>query len=192
MQPISEPCRIGSAPARIRSLKDWHHMSQLASRPIGRPSPLNLLHRACQRIDDLFLVNVAELGVTPRQYAVMRILAAQKDVSQTDISEATGIDRSTLADIVRRLVGKKLVERKRTKTDARMYAVRLTDSGRRMVTSATAAARNADSGLLSVLNNAEREQFLDMLDRVVEGKSQTGAAKKVRAVTAVSSRKRAA
>ncbi|MFZ1102753.1 MAG: helix-turn-helix domain-containing protein, partial [Hyphomicrobiaceae bacterium] len=39
----------------------------------------------------------------------------------------TGIDRSTLADIVRRLTRKGLLQRCRTNEDARAYAVRLTD-----------------------------------------------------------------
>ena len=167
-------------------------MSQITSRSNARPSPLDLLHRACQRIDDLFLVNVGEQDVTPRQYAVLRILAAQKDVSQTDISDATGIDRSTLADIVRRLVGKKLVERKRTKNDARMYAVRLTDAGRQVLSGATSAARSADNGLLGALSSAEREQFLVMLGRVVEGKGQLTGTKKARALAMQTSRVRAA
>lgn len=147
-------------------------MSQLAARSNARPSPLELLHRACQRVDDLFHVNAGENGVTPRQYAVLRTLATHKDVSQTDISDVTGIDRSTLADIVRRLVGRDLVQRKRTKTDARMYAVRLTDTGRDTLAVAGLAARSADSNLLAVLSGAEREQFLDMLGRVVAGKSR--------------------
>jgi DNA-binding MarR family transcriptional regulator len=157
-------------------------MSKTITRSNLRPSPLALLHRACQRIDDLFQGGAGDDGVTPRQYAVLRILADQTDVSQTDISDATGIDRSTLADIVRRLVGKGLVQRKRTKHDARMYAVRLTDAGRTALTAAGLAARNADSGLLSALNVAEREQFLDLLQRAVEGKGQVSSAKKTFAV----------
>ena len=174
------------------NLKERMLMSQITSRSIPRSSPLELLHRACQRVDDLYLANSSEHGITPRQYAVLRTLAAQKDVSQTDISDATGIDRSTLADIVRRLVVKKLVERKRTQNDARMYAVRLTDAGRRSLSGATAAARTADSSLLGALNASEREQFLDMLGRVVEGKSRGSATKKVRALKATRSPMRAA
>ena len=164
-------------------------MRQSASRS-SRPSPLALLHRACQRVDDLFSATGAEGGVTPRQYAVMRTLASQKDVSQTEISDLTGIDRSTLADIVRRLVGKGLVQRKRTKHDARMYAVRLTDAGREALNAATQAARSADNGLLSALNVTEREQFLDMLERAVEGKASRGKGKAAQ-VSAKTSRVRA-
>lgn len=167
-------------------------MSQQSSRSGNRPSPLNLLHRACQRVDDLFLANPSEHGITPRQYAVLRALATNTDVSQTDISDVSGIDRSTLADIVRRLVGRGLVQRKRTKADARMYAVRLSDAGRNALASAALAARSADSNLLAPLSSIEREQFLAMLDRVVEGKSQLNVAKKHPAVAAKSTRSRAA
>ena len=153
-------------------------MSQLAARSNARPSPLNLMHRACQRIDDLFIANAGKGGVTPRQFAVMRALATQKDVSQTEISEASGIDRSTLADIVRRLVEKGWVQRKRTKEDARMYAVRLTDNGRDILTLAGNAARAADNQLLAVLNSSEREQFVALLARLVEADANASATKK--------------
>ncbi len=52
-------------------------------------------------------------------------VAGNEGLSQTDIVNLTGIDRSTLADIVRRLVKKGLLQRRRTKQDARAAAQRL-------------------------------------------------------------------
>ena len=51
--------------------------------------------------------------------------------TQTDLVEATGIDRSTLADIVRRMEKHKHLTRKRDKVDARAIRVTLTESGKR-------------------------------------------------------------
>jgi hypothetical protein len=44
---------------------------------------------------------------------------------QTDIMQAAGTDRSTTAELVYRLVQKDLLARRRTRRDARRYAVRL-------------------------------------------------------------------
>jgi DNA-binding MarR family transcriptional regulator len=49
-------------------------------------------------------------------------------LSQTGIVARTGIDRSTLADLVRRLQRKGLLQRRRTKDDARAYAVKMGDA----------------------------------------------------------------
>ena len=92
-------------------------------------SALHLLHRAGQCAEVLFTNETGKADLTPRQYAILTSVAQNPDISQTGLVEQTGVDRSTLADIVRRLVKKGLLQRKRTRRDARMYAVRLTSKG---------------------------------------------------------------
>src|SRR5215510_8853476 len=90
-------------------------------------SPIHLLHRASQAVEDAFASEVDIEGLTPRQLAVLTTIAQHEGLSQTGIVDRTGIDRSTLADIVRRLQKKGLLQRRRTKEDARAYAVKLTE-----------------------------------------------------------------
>jgi len=85
-------------------------------------SALHLLHRAGQCAEVLFTNETGKADLTPRQYAILASVSQNPDVSQTGLVEQTGVDRSTLADIVRRLVKKGLLQRKRTRRDARMYA----------------------------------------------------------------------
>lgn len=131
-------------------------------------SALHLLHRAGQCADELFAIQIGQSDLTPRQFAVMRAVASSEEPSQTTLVEKTGIDRSTLADIVRRLVSKGLLQRKRTRRDARMYAVRLTDRGAAALKAAEPAARTTDERLLAALPAAQRDVFLDALKRVIE------------------------
>ena len=81
--------------------------------------------------------------------------------------ERTGIDRSTLADIIRRMLKKGLISRKRTRADARAYAVRLTEEGRDVLASAEPAASSADERILAALPEAKRIEFLDCLNTIV-------------------------
>ena len=69
---------------------------------LGR-SPMHLLHRAGQCADDIFQRDVPQ-EVTPRQLAVLLAVAENEGGNQTGLVEATNIDRSTIADIVRRLI----------------------------------------------------------------------------------------
>jgi DNA-binding MarR family transcriptional regulator len=55
----------------------------------------------------------------------------QEGVSHTDITNATGIDRATIAEMVGRLVKRGWLQRRRSKDDARYYAVRITAAGRK-------------------------------------------------------------
>jgi DNA-binding MarR family transcriptional regulator len=128
---------------------------------------IHLLHRAGQRADELFSISLGQADLTPRQYIVIQAAAKGEGASQTTLVEATGIDRSTLADIVRRLVERGLLLRKRTRSDARMYAVRLTAAGREALKAAEPASRAADDRLLAALPAAQRAAFIEALSRIV-------------------------
>lgn len=134
--------------------------------PLGN-SAIHLLHRAGQCAGDLFAEEVEANGLTPRQYAVLVAVSQEQGLSQTDLVERTGIDRSTLADIVRRLLKKGLVNRRRTKSDARVYSVRLSDKGLEALHAARPAAHQAEERLLAALDPARRNDFLESLNRIV-------------------------
>lgn len=106
--------------------------------------------------------------LTPRQYAILLTVAQNEGLSQTHLVEKTGIDRSTLADIVRRLLKKGLLQRRRTKDDARAYAVKLTEEGFRILKSAEPMAKKVDDRILAALPNQQRERFVQDLNTIVK------------------------
>lgn len=138
-------------------------------------SALHLLHRAGQCAEVLFTNEAGKTDLTPRQYAILASVNQNPDISQTGLVEATGVDRSTLADIVRRLVKKGLLQRKRTRRDARMYAVRLTPKGLSALNSVKPAAARVDQRLLAVLGNEERGPFIGALGEIVKAMSRQAA-----------------
>jgi len=93
-------------------------------------SPSHLLHRALQLALDIYAEETGPEAVTQRQFAVLSAVAAQEGLTQTDLVRATGIDRSTLADLVARMIGKSLLARQRSTSDARANTVSLTAEGR--------------------------------------------------------------
>jgi DNA-binding MarR family transcriptional regulator len=107
-------------------------------------------------------------GLTPRQLAVLVTVSQNEGLSQTGLVERTGIDRSTLADIVRRMQRKGLLQRRRTKEDARAYAVKLTDDGRKALRTAEPLARRVDDRILEALPNRQRDQFINDLVAIVD------------------------
>ena len=137
-------------------------------------SPIHLLHRAGQCASDIFQGEMASGDLTPRQYAVLVAVSQNEGVSQTHLVEKTGVDRSTLADIVRRMLKKGLLQRRRTKEDARAYAVKLTEEGWRVLKAADPLARRVDDRILAVLPGQQRERFLQDLNLIVRalGKMQ--------------------
>ncbi len=136
-------------------------------------SALHLLHRAGQCAEVLFTSEAAKADMTPRQYAVLVCVSHNPDISQTGLVEQTGVDRSTLADVVRRLVKKGLLQRKRTRSDARMYAVRLTAKGAGLLNSVKPLASKVDQRILAVLRSDQRGFFIGALGEIVRAMSRS-------------------
>jgi DNA-binding MarR family transcriptional regulator len=131
-------------------------------------SPLHLLHRAGQCAAEIFQIELGSDELTPRQYAVLVTVAQNEGLSQTQLVSLTGIDRSTLADVVRRMLKKGLLQRRRTRDDARAYAVKLTEDGTRMLKSHDPLARRVDERILASLPAQQRDRFLQDLNAIVQ------------------------
>jgi MarR family transcriptional regulator, temperature-dependent positive regulator of motility len=128
---------------------------------------VHLLHRASQRADGLFAREVGELGLTPRQFAVLQAVSAANGPSQTDIMIATGIDRSSIADLVRRLVTNGCLKRRRSKRDSRVYAVRLTSKGQQLLRAAEPGAIASDRALLSRIPEGQRVSIIQVIKKMI-------------------------
>src|SRR5687768_8612132 len=88
-------------------------------------SPSHLMHRALQLALDIYTEEAGSDGLTQRQFAVLEAVDAKAGATQAELVKATGIDRSTLADLAARMTTKGLLQRERSTLDARAMAVRL-------------------------------------------------------------------
>ena len=111
----------------------------------------HLLRRAQQFAYDQFVQQMGDSTITPRQFIVLFAVNEEEGLSQTDLVNRTGIDRSTLADMISRMIKNGLLARKRTAEDARANAVRLTAAGRRALNSSLPRAITAEKSLLDLL-----------------------------------------
>jgi DNA-binding MarR family transcriptional regulator len=148
-----------------------------------KKSPGHLLRRAQQYAHDLHSNAVGADGPTPRQFEVLHVVSRNKGISQTDLVKATGIDRSTLADMIARMLKKGLLSRSRDKDDARANNVSITPAGQRILSSAASGVSKADAATLNALPKAQQAAFMkalgayaEALDKLTEG----GAAKPAR------------
>lgn len=133
-------------------------------------SPSHLLHRALQRALDIYADEFGPGAITQRQYAVLAAAADREGSTQADLVRTTGIDRSTLADMAQRMIGKGLLERERSTLDARANAVRLTTAGREVLALARPRMAAADARLLKLVGGGGRRQtLLDLLQVLTAG-----------------------
>jgi len=123
----------------------------------------HLIRRCQQRAVDLFTDEVGQDGPNPRQFAVLISVFQNPGLSQTALVEASGIDRSTLTEVLRRMVDRGMISRSRTAADQRANALFLTDSGRTILGSAFDAARRVQERILEPLAKGDREAAIAIL-----------------------------
>lgn len=129
-------------------------------------SPSHLIHRVLQLALDIYAEESATSGLTQRQFAVLEAAAQKSGLTQTDLVKATGIDRSTLADLVSRMTAKGLLERERSMLDARAKAVRVSAEGMLALEAARPCVEAADKRILQLLPKGKRDSFLEILSQL--------------------------
>lgn len=126
-------------------------------------SPSHLMHRVLQLALDIYSEEAGADGLTQRQFAVLEAVSQKSGLTQTDLVRATGIDRSTLADLVSRMTTKGLLDREKSAVDARAKAVRLSTAGQVALDAARPKVEAADKRILALLPKAKRDGFLGLL-----------------------------
>jgi DNA-binding MarR family transcriptional regulator len=129
-------------------------------------SPIHLLHRASQAVELVFAA-WTRAKLTPRQLALLMTIDKCEGLNQTELMERTGIDRSTLSDVVRRLRRKGLIQRRRSRNDARAICATLTDEGRRLLETVMPVGAGVDRSVLGALPSNRRKPFIDALASIV-------------------------
>lgn len=138
-------------------------------------APSHLIKRCQQYFGDLYAREAGSCELTKQQFTVLAALENNEGVSQTALVEMTGIDRSTLAEMVRRMLERGLVSRERTETDARANAVAITSTGRKLLRTARTAADRAERLLLESLPPSERTKFVKALSIIASAGEQFAA-----------------
>jgi len=126
-------------------------------------SPSHLMHRVLQLALDIYSEEAGANGPTQRQFAVLEAVSVKSGLTQTDLVKATGIDRSTLADLVARMTTKGLLARERSSLDARAMAVSLSAEGKALLEAARPRVEAADKRIMGLLPKAKRDGFLELL-----------------------------
>jgi DNA-binding MarR family transcriptional regulator len=144
-------------------------------------SIVHLLHRASQYAEEMFAKFMDSNTLTSRQFTVLKTIRDLNKPSQTVICDATGIDRSTLADIVRRLSSRHLVARRRTREDNRRYALWLTNEGQQALEKALPIIESVDREFMALLEPQQSETLRTLLRQLTiaaSTKTETETARK--------------
>lgn len=111
---------------------------------------------------------IGEDRLTSPQFAVLHVLSHQQPLDQRTLGDRASLDRSTITDIVGRLVERGLLERTHDPADARRRLVRLTNRGLTVHREATTRANAINESLLEAIDEEERASLLGILNKILD------------------------
>jgi DNA-binding MarR family transcriptional regulator len=117
---------------------------------------------------DLFARRMNQLGLSPAQAGLLRLLAAAPGRSQKELADDLGMPPSRFVPFADELDEKGLIERRKNPADRRLHAVYLTDAGRRMLGELAKAGMAHEQQICQGLTPGERDQLLALLLRVAD------------------------
>lgn len=109
---------------------------------------------------------VAPYDITPGQFGVLILIRENTGLSQSELGNAVGIDRSTMVAVIDRLENRGWVVRAPSPSDRRSYALELSPQGDSLVDELIPRVRDHERTMLRNLSAQEQQALLDMLRRI--------------------------
>ncbi len=111
---------------------------------------------------------MSEVELEPRQFALLRSIAAQEGRSQNEVADTLRIPPSTMVSVIDYLEDRGLVERRLHPTDRRSRVLYMTSEGKKLLDRATSLAMGLETTICEGITSSEREQLLTMLMHVAD------------------------
>ncbi len=125
-----------------------------------------LLRRAHQISAAVFEDECRSVGLTPAQFGVLTVLRASPGLDQSSLARALGFDKVTVLRVLRGLEGRGLVQREPSPSSRRHLSISLSAAGEKLLDDAQKPAEQAYHRLMEPLDEAQRTQLLDLLQRL--------------------------
>jgi len=133
--------------------------------------PGALLVIAARTGQELATRRLSPMGLNVRLCGVLNLLA-EGPISQQELGEQLGIDRTTIVELIDDLEQKGAVVRRRNPADRRSYALHLTPRGRSVQKRASRAFDDAANEFFDSIKPAERQALAEMLRRLITSADQ--------------------
>lgn len=107
------------------------------------------------------------LGIAPAQFPILLSLWETDGLSQNELVELADLKQATIANTLARMERDGLIVRKDNPNDARSRLIFLSDTAKALQEPATQIAQNINAGALSVLDDDEKQAFIEMMNKVL-------------------------
>ena len=129
-------------------------------------APGYLIRRAHQTSMAIFAEELAAYEVTSLQFAILQTLIDEPGADQITVAQRVALDAATSGSVIMRLEERGWLRREPSATDRRRKLLWLTPEGEKYAVEMKKSARKVQQRLLARLTEAEKLQFLGMLQRI--------------------------
>ena len=105
-------------------------------------------------------------GRNGKQHILLELLAHDGEMTQRDLQEASCITSASLSEVIAKLEAEGLVTRERSETDRRQLTVTLTSEGELRAREVVRTRAEFEECAFDCLTEGERDELVDLLDRV--------------------------
>lgn len=109
-----------------------------------------------------------ELGIAPRGFCVLTT-ALKAELTQGEIGDAIGVDKTTMVVTLDQLEKAGLAERVPSKTDRRARVIKVTAAGEQKVEQATEMTNDLYEEILGTLSEEQRTVLVETLNQLYSG-----------------------
>ncbi len=142
-------------------------MSKLVNDRDFYSMPGHLVRRCHQISVGLFHDECGAFDLTPIEFAIMSGVETQPGIDQIQLSGLVGVDRTTIGNVILRLEKRNLIERHADDQDRRVKRLFLSPEGKAVLDKARPSVLDVQEKLLAPLSTKEREQFVNLLTKIV-------------------------
>ncbi|CAM5678381.1 winged helix DNA-binding protein [Streptomyces hirsutus] len=130
------------------------------------------LARRLQQAHHLLWNTMVSEEITSPQFAVLNALVAEPGLDQRTVGERVGLDRSTIAEVIGRLIRRELLDKVRDPQDGRRFLLRLTDDGLRTHRKLAVRTARMNQVFLGPLDAGEQAAFFALIRRVADAPAE--------------------
>jgi DNA-binding MarR family transcriptional regulator len=131
-----------------------------------------LLNRSGRIIREMNTAALAPLGLSVREFGLLRIIASEGPLSQQSLGEKHNTDRTTIVELIDLLEKREFVQRSVNTKDRRAYLIYLTPRGKRVLAKAIKVTHHQQERFLAALSESEWLTLKQMLVRLISHHSK--------------------
>ncbi len=113
-------------------------------------------------------MEIEDYGLAPAQFMTMVEIWRDPGVTQRLLVDRLGVEQGTMTNTLARMERDGFIVRRPHETDGRAQTVHLTKKAQEILEPTILGAIRSNEAALGCLTDTEREQFLDLMQKVIE------------------------